>query len=113
MNNGNAIQQEMLLGSILQRPMHLDAPVRGSHGDQTVQFDVSPAIRTTNYTRSSMEESQPSALTEVDIPHIIDAVKKGLSDFVAGAQVSNTLPTDEQDCNLNGEWYVILLLRHS
>ena len=107
--NSNAIQQETLLGSMLQQPMHLDASVRGSHRDQTVQFDVS----TTHYTRSSMEESQPSALTEVDIPQIIDAVKKGLSDFVAGAQVSNTLPTDEEDCNLNGEWYIILLLRHS
>ena len=60
-----------------------------------------------------MEESQPSALTEVDIPQIVDTVKKGLSDVVAGAQVSNTLPTDEEYCNLNGEWYIILLLRHS
>ena len=106
-------QQEMLLGSMLQRPIHLDAPARGSHGDQTVWFDVSPAISTTHCTRSTTEESQPSTLTEVDILQIFDSVKKGLSDFVAGAQVSNTLPVDEEDCDLNSEWYIFLLLRYS
>ena len=66
-----------------------------SRGDQTARIDAPSAKRTTRRTRSITEESQPSALTEADIPRIVDAVKRGLSDFAAGTQGSDTRQTDE------------------
>ena len=66
--------------------------------------------RTTHQTRLITEESQPSALKEADILQIVDAVKKGLSDFAAGTQISNTLPTHQEDeFDKNGEYYISLL----
>ena len=68
-----------------------------SCGDQTAMTDAPPAKRTTRCTRSTTEESQPSALTEADILRIVDAIKKGLSDIVAGTQGSDTRQTDEEE----------------
>ena len=80
-----------------------------SHGDQTAQTDAPPAKRTTHHTRSTTEESQHSALMEADIPHIVNTVKRGLSDFTAGAQVSDILKTDEEEEDFNpiGECMVL------
>ena len=62
-----------------------------SHRDQTIWSDVPPAKWTTHCTRSATELIQPSALMEANTLRIVDTEKKGLSDFIAGTQVSNTL----------------------
>ena len=79
-----------------------------SHGDQTARTDPLPAKRTTRRTRSTTQESQPSALTETDIPRIVDAIKRGPSDFAAGTQGSDTCQTDkkEEDFDPIGECMV-------
>ena len=47
-----------------------------SCGNQTARTDAPPVKRTTRRTRSTTEESQPSALTGADIPRIVDAIKR-------------------------------------
>ena len=37
------------------------------------------------------------ALMVADIPQIVDAVKKGLPEFLATTQISDTVPTDRED----------------
>ena len=84
-----------------------------TRGGKTVQTDVPPAKRATQLTRSPTEESQPLALTEADIPWIVNAVKKGLSESSASTQINDTLPTDQEDkedFDFSRECYISLLV---
>ena len=81
--------------------------------DQTVQTDVPPTKRTTQRTTSTTEKSQPLALTEADIPWIVNIVKKELSEFLASTQISDTLPTDQEQedkFDFSGEYYISLVV---
>ena len=62
-----------------------------SHRDQTVQSDGQKD------NPSNQIDYRRIPLKEADILQIVDAVKKGLSDFAAGTQISNTLPTHQED----------------
>ena len=61
-----------------------------------MQSDIPLPKRITCRTSSTAEESQLSALMEADISQIVDAVKKGFSEFAASTQISDTLPTDQR-----------------
>ena len=62
-----------------------------SRRDQIVQTNTPLTKRTTHRTRSTTKEYQLTALTEADILRIVDTMKRGLSGFTAGTQVSDTL----------------------
>ena len=72
-------------------------PGKRSRGGKTVPTDAPAAKRTTCCTGTTTEESQLTALTEADIPRIVNAVKRGLSEFAVGSQVSDTLQTDKEE----------------
>ena len=79
-------------------------PDKRPHEGHTAPTNARPAKRTTRRTGTTTEESRPTALTEADIPRIVDAVKRGLSEFTVGLQVSDTLQTDKvEDFDPTGE----------
>ena len=86
----------------------------GTRGSKRTRGDhVLPAKRTTRRTSTPAEESQSPALTEADIPRIVDAVKKGLSQPSSSTQISDTLPTDqeqEEEFDFSGECYISLII---
>ena len=50
---------------------------------------------------------------EADIPRIVDAVRKGLSQPSASTQISDALPTDqeqEEEFDFSGECYINLII---
>ena len=102
---GNAILAKNAAGQCASTTHGHERTSKRSHIDQTAWIDAPPAERITRRTRSTTEESQHSALTEADIPCIVDTMKRGLSDFV---QVSDTLQTDEEkeDFDLIGKCMV-------
>ena len=86
----------------------------GTRGSKRTRGDhVPPAKRTTQRTSTPAEESQSLALTEADIPRIVDAVRKGLSQPSASTQISDALPTDqeqEEEFDFSGECYINLII---
>ena len=72
-------------------------PGKRPRGGQTTPTDTPPAKRTARCAGTTTEESQPTALMEADIPHIVNAVKRGLSEFTVCSQVSDTPQTDEEE----------------
>ena len=86
----------------------------GTRGSKRTRGDhVPPAKRTTRRTSTPAEESQSPALTEADIPRIVDAVRKGLSQPSASTQISDALPTDqeqEEEFDFSGECYINLII---
>ena len=86
----------------------------GTRGSKRTRGDhVPPAKRTTRRTSTPAEESQSPALTEADIPRIVDAVRKGLSQPSASIQISDALPTDqeqEEEFDFSGECYINLII---
>ena len=106
---GNAVSAKNVAGQCASTTSGCGHTSKRSHRDQTARTDAPPAKRTTHRTRSTTEELQPSALMEADIPHIVDAVKRGLSDFTVGMQGSDIPQTDEveeEDFDLIGECMV-------
>ena len=111
---GSTTSHVISVGNITRQRALMTQVRGGTRGSKRTCGDhILPAKRTTWRTSLPAEESQSPALTEADIPRIVDVVKKGLSQPLASTQISDTLSTDQEQeevFDFSGECYISLII---